>query len=76
MLPLQPGSIIIGQYLENIEEISNGKTYILVTTREGVVYKRVFNYIAEKSCLFLVSDNKTYTPYEIKAEEYIKLKKK
>jgi len=73
MLPLQPGSIIIGQYLESVEEITNGKTFILVTTREGVVYKRVFNYIAEKGCLFLVSDNKTYTPYEIKAEEVLEI---
>jgi transcriptional regulator with XRE-family HTH domain len=73
MLPIQPGSIIIGQYLESVEQITNGKTYILVTTREGVVYKRVFNYIAEKGCLFLVSDNKTYTPYEIKAEEVLEI---
>ena len=73
MLPLQPGSIIIGQYLENIHEIINGKTYILVTTREGVVYKRVFNYMEDKGCLFLVSDNKTYSPYEIKAEEVLEI---
>ena len=65
MLPLQPGTIIIGQYVERVEYIKNGKTYILITSDEGVVYKRVFNYLEEKGKFYLVSDNKSYAAYEV-----------
>ncbi len=69
MLPIQPGSIIIGQYTERISDIKNGSTYILVTAREGVVYKRVFNYTEERGALYLVSDNRQYSAYEVPVEE-------
>ena len=65
MLPLQPGTIIIGQYVEKASDIKNGKTYVLITSKEGVVYKRVFNYLKENEKLYLVSDNPVYSPYEI-----------
>lgn len=73
MLPIQPESIVIGQYVENVSDIKSGRTYILVTAKEGVVYKRVFNYVEEKQKLFLVSDNKTFSPYEIHIDEIIEV---
>jgi len=65
MLPLQSGTIVIGKYIESIRDVKNGKTYVLITQKEGVVYKRVFNYLDENGKLFLVSDNKLYSAYEI-----------
>ncbi|MEQ8338594.1 MAG: helix-turn-helix domain-containing protein [Cyclobacteriaceae bacterium] len=65
MLPLPSGAIVIGKYVESIQDIKNGKTYVLLTNKEGIVYKRVFNYIEEKGKLFLVSDNKSYAAYEL-----------
>jgi transcriptional regulator with XRE-family HTH domain len=65
MLPLTSGTIVIGKYIESITEVKNGKTYVLVTREEGVVYKRVFNYLEEKKKLYLVSDNQTYSGYEV-----------
>ena len=73
MIPIASGSVVIGKYIESVRDIKNGKTYVLVTTREGVVYKRVFNYLEEKGKLFLVSDNKTYSPYEISPEELLEI---
>ena len=73
MLPLLSGTIVIGEYLDNLSHIKNGKTYILVTRKEGVVYKRVFNYLDEKGKLFLVSDNKQYAPYEVAPEEVLEV---
>lgn len=69
MLPILPGTIIVGEYVESLQHIRNGKTYVLVTQSEGIVYKRVFNYIAENGKLFLVSDNRQYSPYQIAAED-------
>ncbi|MFZ1808542.1 MAG: helix-turn-helix domain-containing protein [Cyclobacteriaceae bacterium] len=71
MLPILPGTIIVGEYVENLSDIKNGKTYILVTSREGVVYKRVFNYLSENGKLFLVSDNRQYTPFQIDGEDVL-----
>lgn len=71
MLPIQPGTIIIGEWVEDCRDIKNGKSYVLVTQRDGIVYKRVFNYLTENGKLFLVSDNRQYAPYQIDAEEVI-----
>lgn len=73
MLPLLSGTIVVGEYIDNLQDIKSGKTYILVTRKEGVVYKRVFNYIPEKGKLFLVSDNKQYSPFEIAPEEVLEV---
>ncbi|WP_226390211.1 XRE family transcriptional regulator [Penaeicola halotolerans] len=73
MLPLRPGTIVIGRYVEGAEQIKNSKTYILVTAQEGVVYKRVFNYLKENGKLFLVSDNTTYQPYQVTGEEILEI---
>ncbi|MCX2745691.1 helix-turn-helix domain-containing protein [Mangrovivirga sp. M17] len=73
MLPLQSGTIVIGQYLERPEDIKNGKTYVLVTGKEGIVYKRVFNYLEEKDSLYLVSDNTNYAPYSVPVDEVFEI---
>lgn len=73
MLPLQPGTVIIGEYIENISNIKNGKTYVLLSKEEGVVYKRVFNYVEENGKLFLVSDNKSYAPYQVDAKDVLEV---
>ena len=71
MLPILPGTIVIGEWVENFQDLKNGKPYVLVTQREGIVYKRVFNYLQENGKLFLVSDNRQYAPYQIDAAEVI-----
>lgn len=71
MLPIMPGTIVIGEYVEDLNDIKNGKTYILVTQREGIIYKRAFNYIKDNGKLFLVSDNRQYAPYQIEAGEIL-----
>ncbi len=73
MLPLQSGTIIIGKYVEDWNFIKDGKTFILVTKEEGIVYKRVFNHIQNKNLLTLVSDNPGYSPYDIKTEDLIEV---
>ena len=73
MLPLIPGTLIIGVFVEQLKEIKSGKTYILVTQTEGVVYKRVFNYLEENGKLYLVSDNDQYKPYEVRGEDVLEI---
>lgn len=73
MLPLIPGTIVIGAYVDQLREIKSGRTYVLVTQTEGVVYKRVFNYLADNGKLFLVSDNEHFKPYEVRGEDVLEV---
>jgi transcriptional regulator with XRE-family HTH domain len=73
MLPIMPGTVVIGSFVEDIQDIKNGNTYVLVTREEGIVYKRVFNYIKDNGKLFLVSDNRQYAPYQINAEDVLEV---
>jgi len=65
MLPLVSGTIVIGEKLERLSDLKDGQTYVLITRQDGIVYKRVFNYLRENGVLFLVSDNEKYKPYSI-----------
>jgi transcriptional regulator with XRE-family HTH domain len=64
MLPLQSGTIIVGQYIDNWKDIKDGKTYIVITKDEGIVYKRLFKNSTGLGMLFK-SDNPSYSPYEV-----------
>ena len=69
MLPLGPGTIVVGRYVESWRDIRNNHTYILVTEQDGVVYKRVINKVKTKDQLVLMSDNPVYEPYSVPIEE-------
>lgn len=73
MLPLPSGAIVVGEYVENWENIKDGHCYIVVTQNEGVVYKRVYNRIDENKSLRLVSDNPAYSPYEVKIQDIVEV---
>ncbi|PST82982.1 transcriptional regulator [Pedobacter yulinensis] len=73
MLPVQPGSIIIGEYLDNWNDVKAGETYVVVSKTEGVVYKRAGNRFRENKDLKLISDNKLYDPYQIAADDILEI---
>jgi transcriptional regulator with XRE-family HTH domain len=73
MLPVQPGSIIFGEYVEDAASIKNGKLYILVTQEDGIVFKRVFNFADEEGKLLLVSDNRQYQPYTVNSSDILEV---
>lgn len=68
MLPIESGSIIISSYVENLSQLKNDKTYIVVSSREGMVYKRV-RVDSENNRLVLISDNPLYMSYDISYED-------
>jgi DNA-binding XRE family transcriptional regulator len=73
MLPVQSGSIVFGEYVENLSSIKNGSLNIIVSQQEGIVFKRVFNFLNEEGKLLLVSDNKEYEPYSIDAQDVLEV---
>lgn len=41
-IPLhEAGSIIVGHYVENLGEVVDGRTYILIIKNQGMVYQRL-----------------------------------
>jgi transcriptional regulator with XRE-family HTH domain len=73
MLPLQSGTIIVGEYVENWSDIKPNETYVILSQSEGVVYKRVGNKYKENKKLKLLSDNPVYDPYEVNGEEILEV---
>jgi len=73
MPPLADGSFVIGKYMEELREIRDGHTYILITKDDGIVYKRVYSHLKDESALHLHSDNKVYSPYKVKAEDILEV---
>jgi transcriptional regulator with XRE-family HTH domain len=73
MLPTPSGSIIVGEKLENKDDIKNSQAYIVVSRNEGIVYKRVEKNGRSKSKLTLVSDNPQFQPYQVNAEDVVEL---
>ncbi|MBL4658579.1 MAG: helix-turn-helix domain-containing protein [Flavobacteriales bacterium] len=73
MLPVQSGSYVVGRLLEGFQNIKDGRTYILVTGSDGIVYKRVYNKVHEDGTLHLHSDNKIYDPFTVTAEEVLEM---
>ena len=72
MLPLQPGSIVVGEYVSDWTDVKEGQTYVVLSKQEGVVYKRVFT-APGKDKLILRSDNLSYTPFELGLEDVLEL---
>ncbi|WP_035678643.1 XRE family transcriptional regulator [Flavobacterium limnosediminis] len=71
MPPHEDGSFIVGKYVEGFGEIRDGKTYIVVTKDDGIVYKRLNKN--GKNALVLHSDNSFYEPYQVKASDIIEI---
>ena len=73
MMPTPSGSIIVGEKIENTEEVKNDQAYIVVSRNEGIVYKRIVKSNRAKNKLTLVSDNPQYQPYQVNAEDVVEL---
>jgi transcriptional regulator with XRE-family HTH domain len=73
MLPTPSGSVIVGEKVENLEEVKNNAACIVVSRNEGIVYKRVQKNGRQKNKLTLVSDNPSFHPYTVNAEDVIEM---
>lgn len=73
MMPTPSGSIIVGEKIDNTEDVKNDQAYIVVSRNEGIVYKRIVKSNRAKNKLTLVSDNPQYQPYQVNAEDVVEL---
>src|ERR1700761_448696 len=73
MLPTTSGSVIVGEKVEDLEEVKSNQTYIVVSRSEGIVYKRVMKNNKSRNKLTLISDNTAYQPYNVNTDDVLEV---
>ncbi len=73
MLPTPSGSVIVGEKVDNMKEVKNSNTYIVVSNADGVVYKRVITNEDVAERLTLLSDNPLYEPYQVNTQDIVEI---
>ena len=73
MLPTPSGSVIVGEKVQDLEDVKNSNTYVVLSRSEGVVYKRIMKNNRLKNKLTLISDNPQYEPYNVSSEDVLEV---
>ena len=73
MMPTPSGSIIVGERMDNIDDVKSNQTYIVVSRSEGIVYKRILKNNRQKNKYTMVSDNPAYQPYTVAGDDILEL---
>lgn len=73
MLPTPSGSVIVGEKVDNLDDMKNNAACIVISRNEGIVYKRVQRNNKQKNKLTLVSDNPIFHPYTVNADEVLEM---
>lgn len=73
MLPTPSGSVIVGEKVESLDEVKNNAACIVISRTEGIVYKRIQKNGRSKNKLTLISDNPSFHPYTVNADEIIEM---
>ena len=73
MLPLKDGSYVVARFVESLNDIKDGTTYVVVTLNNGITYKRVANNLKTDGSIRLSSDNKAYKAFDVPAAEIVEL---
>jgi len=71
MPPFKDGSFIIGKYMEGIDDLKSGNTYIFITINDGITYKRLKS--KNNDSITVAADNTFYEPYDIPLEEIVEV---
>ncbi|MFP8892152.1 Helix-turn-helix [Chryseobacterium rhizoplanae] len=67
MPPYKNGTYIVGKYVENLSDLKTDRTYVFITTNDGISYKR-FQF-HEADGIWVKADNQFYEPYKIPLAE-------
>ena len=73
MMPTPSGSVIVGERVQNAEDVKSNQTYIVVSKTDGIVYKRILKNNKQKNKMTLVSDNPAYQPYTVNSDDVIEI---
>jgi transcriptional regulator with XRE-family HTH domain len=69
MLPVPDKAYLICEYIQDWRMIRNDTPCVIITTDEGVVFKRVLNNLAFDNTFLLKSDNTEFKPYSLPSDQ-------
>lgn len=73
MPPVSDGSFVIGEYMENWNNVKDGYPYIIVTLDDGIVFKILHKRLVDSQSFQLCSTNPLYEPYEVHANDIVEI---
>lgn len=75
MIPIPSSTVVVGRYVENWATAKSGNTHVVISREHGILFKRIYNHLADKGYLLLLSDNPApeYEPYIISAADIIEI---
>ena len=73
MMPTPSGSVIVGERISDLDDVKSNQTYVVVSKTDGIVYKRLMKNNRQKTKMTLVSDNPSYQPYTVNAEDILEV---
>lgn len=73
MMPTPSGSVIVGERVDNLDDVKSNHTYIVVSKTDGIVYKRIMKNSRQKNKITLVSDNPAYQPFTVNANDVLEV---
>ncbi len=73
MPPLKEGAILVGKYVESLNDVKDGLTYIVLTKNDGLVYKRLYRENKKAHAFIFYSDNTQYQPYTVATSEILEI---
>jgi len=78
MIPtFHESDIIVSRFVDNLADIRDDRVHVVVTKRDGIVVKRVFNRVASDGKLILNSDNQRhageYPPIVVSPEDVLEI---
>lgn len=73
MLPVISGSVVVGHQITGWDDIRHNQAYIVLTKREGLVFKRILKNNRNKNKITLVPDNPQYESYPVSLEDVLEL---
>ena len=73
MLPIASGTVIVGRYVEDWSSVKDGTPCIVVSSRDGIVFKRVYNKLRSGAMFVLHSDNPHFSPYDVQADDVLEI---
>ncbi len=73
MPPVDEGSYVVAEYIQNWASIRNATPCIVVTKDDGIVFKIVNNLLSSTQSFELCSTNPLYLPYLVHVNEIVEI---
>ena len=73
MLPIASGTVIVGRYVEDWASIKDGTPCIVVSSKDGIVFKRLYNKLRSGAMFVLHSDNPHFSPYDVNVDDMLEI---